>query len=239
MPRSFKFSLLSILSGLSIPFLLLSCQDPKPRTYSEIIFRPLTNAMSGGPMMGGPMSPGAPSAGAQATGAMGPGMMNTSPVDIKVTWTLPDTWVVKDSAKGMRIGSFGIPAPELAHTGELDPRGVDVSVIQLAGDAGGLKANVMRWMGQVGIKATPEELEELLRKASHIKTKTKQDGLVIDLTEKLSGDMTQNKTIYGVIISTADYTVFIKAMGEIERVTKNKNEIKTFTESIAITGPQA
>jgi hypothetical protein len=208
----------------------MGCQEAKPRTYTEVAFKANPGPAMG---MGGPMMGGGP----MGAGAMPP--MNTSPVDIKVTWTLPSDWVVKDSANGMRIGSFGVPDAGLAHTGELDPKAVDVSVVQLAGNAGGLEANIQRWMGQIGLKATPEEMADLIKTAKHFKTKTGQDGMIVDLTEKLSGDMTQSKSIYGAVIATADYTVFIKAMGEIERVVKIKPEVKTFCESISIAGPQS
>jgi len=220
---------LPILLGAGLGLILTGCQEPKPRTYSEIAFKP-NPAPAGG--MGGPMMGGGP----MGAGAMPP--MNASPVDIKVTWTLPVGWVVKDSANGMRIGSFGAPDPGLENTGELDPKAVDVSVVQLAGDAGGLKANIQRWMGQIGLKATPEEMDELIKAAKHFKTKTGQDGMLVDLTDKLSGDMTQSKSIYGAIIATADYTVFVKAMGEIERVVKLKPQVKAFCASISIVGPQ-
>lgn len=227
--RSLWVELKPILMTGAFLLALLGCQKAQPRQYSEIAFKPLAPTGQS-PMMGGPMVAG------NGSTAMA---MNTSPVDIKVTWKLPEDWMIKDSAIGMRIGSFSIPDERLVNTGELDPRGVDVSVVQLAGNAGGLKPNIIRWMGQIGLKSTPEELDELIAKAAHFKTQTGQEGFFVDLTDKLSGDMTQNKTIYGAIISTQDYTVFIKAMGEIERVIKIKNDVKAFSESISITGPQA
>src|SRR5207245_1308754 len=69
--------------GLGLGLSLTGCQDPKPRTYSEIAFKP--NPVPGG--MGGPMMGG----GQMGAGAgMMPPMMNASPVDIKVAWKLPE-----------------------------------------------------------------------------------------------------------------------------------------------------
>ncbi len=175
-------------------------------------------------------------AGGMGGGAM-PGM-NASPVDIKVTWVLPESWQVKDSANAMRIGSFAASDPSLANTGEADPNAVDVSVVQLAGDAGGLKANIARWMGQVGIKATAEEMDGLIKTASHFKTGTGQDGMYVDLTEKLSGDMTQSKTIFGAVVQTHEYTVFVKGMGETAKVIAQKKRIMAFCQSLRIEGPK-
>jgi hypothetical protein len=211
---------------------LAGCEETRPREYSEVAFKPLAaQGMAGG--MGG--SPG--SGGAMSSAGMAP--INSSPVDIKVTWTLPETWVVKDSASSMRVGSFAAQDPSLANMGELDPNAVDVSVVQLAGDAGGLKANIVRWMGQVGLKATPEEMEEFVKAAAHFKTASGQDGMYVDLTDKLSGDMTQSKTIFGAMVQTEEYTVFVKAMGEHAKVAAQKESVMAFCKSIRIEGPKS
>ncbi len=239
-----KNSVLTIAFGALV---FSACQDPGPRSYTEIAFKPNPSpqpqggAPSAGPMMdpamgeaggtagAGPMSgPGGPMAGGM------PGRMMAPATDIKVTWKLPSNWVVKDSANGMRIGSFGIPDSALAYTGELEPEAVDVSVVQLSGQAGGLKPNIMRWMGQIAIKASADELDAFIKAAPHFKTRSGQEGMYIDLTEKLSGDMTQNKSIFAAIVQTADYTVFVKAMGEIKRVIHIKPEVKKFCLSLKI-----
>ncbi len=164
---------------------------------------------------------------------------NASPVDIKVTWELPETWLLRDSANAMRIGSFAVPDTQFAHMGEADPGALDVSVVQLAGDAGGVPANIARWMGQVGLIASREELQALIDAAPKLRAKTGQQGIFVDFTDRLSGDMTQNKSIYGAIISTPAYTVFVKAMGERDRLIRAKADIKGFCESLAISGPEA
>lgn len=214
---------------------LAGCEDTRPREYSEVAFKPL-QPQGMGAMGGGPMS-GSAGGGAMSSAGMPP--INSSPVDIKVTWTLPETWVVKDSANSMRVGSFAAQDPALANMGELDPNAVDVSVVQLAGDAGGLKANIVRWMGQVGLKATPEEMDEFVKAAARFKTASGQDGMYVDLTDKLSGDMTQSKTIFGGVVQTEDYTVFVKAMGEHAKVAGQKALVMEFCKSLKIEGPKS
>jgi hypothetical protein len=226
--RTFEFGAKSPLSTFllttGVLLGLVACEESKPRVYAEVGFKPQAPpmAMAGG--MGGGM-------------AMPP--MNASPVDIKVTWELPESWLAKDSANAMRIGSFAASDPSLANMGEADPRAVDVSVVQLAGDAGGLKANLTRWMGQIGLKATPEELDEFIKAAGHFKTRTGQDGIFVDFTEKLSGDMTQSNSIFGAIVQTEDYTVFVKGMGEIAKVVAQKPLITAFCKSLKIEGPKS
>jgi hypothetical protein len=237
MPRSLFFTENAISganSRLSMGVLLLAlgllagCESDQPREYTEVAFKPLA---AEGPMGGMP--------GMSGMGGAGMPPMTAPPADIKVTWTLPEGWVPKDSANAMRIGSFAAMDPELAHTGEIDPNAVDVSVVNLGGTAGGLEANIRRWMGQVGLKASDEEMAEFVKKAPRFQTATGQTGLIIDLTGMLSGDMTQNKTIYGAIVQTEEYTVFVKAMGESARVNKQKARIAGFCKSLRIEGSKA
>lgn len=210
-----------MLPGLAALAFLGCGGDPQPRTYSEVAFKELTP----------------PAVRAGGMGALPP--TNTSPVDIKVTWVLPETWLLRDSANAMRIGSFAVPDTQFAHMGEADPGALDVSVVQLAGDAGGVPANIARWMGQVGLIANRQELQALIDAAPKLKAKTGQQGIFVDFTDRLSGDMTQGKSIYGAIISTPAYTVFVKAMGERERLIRAKPDIKGFCESLSISGPEA
>ena len=214
--RGILFVALGILAG---------CEGDKPRQYTEVAFKPLAAT---GPMGGMPGMPG---------GAMPP--MAAPPADIQVTWTLPPGWVPQDSSNGMRIGSFAAMDEKLAQSGEIDPNAVDVSVVNLAGTAGGLEANIRRWMGQVGVKASAEEMAEFLKKAPRFKAATGQTGLMIDLTAMLSGDMTQSKTIYGAIVQTEEYTVFVKAMGDFARVKEQKTHVAAFSKSLRIEGPKS
>lgn len=203
---------------------LAACDgDPKPRVYSEVAFKELAGPGAGRGGMG--------------MGALPP--TNASPVDLKVTWTLPETWMIRDSANAMRVGSFAVPDPSLAHMGAIDPKSLDVSVVQLAGEAGGLEANIVRWMGQVGLIATPEELKSLVASAKKLKVASGQEGIFVDFTERLSGDMTQSNSIFGAIVMTKDYTVFVKAMGERDRLVRHRAEIEEFCRSLSIREPEA
>jgi len=210
---------------LALAFLLVACGgDPEPRVYSEAAF----HEQEAGPPGMASRSPASPSGAA----AMPP--MEAGTADLQVTWTVPMGWVKKDSGLGMRVGSFLAPSTEMAVTGEMDPEAVDISVVQLAGAAGGLKPNISRWMGQIGLIADPEGLEEIVKTAGRFKTRSGQEGHYVDLTERLSGDITQNLTIYGAVIATPGGTVFVKAMGERKRVLSNLPRIQEFCKSLHI-----
>lgn len=151
---------------------------------------------------------------------------------VTLDWTLPDGWVDQPEGDPLRVAGFWAPHPDLAHTGEMDPEAVDVSLVQLAGDGGGLDANVVRWLGQVKIPAS--YAEQAIAAAVPVKAATGQRGIVVDFTEMLSGDMTQSQSIVGAIIQGEGYTVFVKAMGERERLKRIKAQLIQYCEKLSI-----
>jgi hypothetical protein len=84
-----------------------------------------------------------------------------------------------------------------------------------------------------------EEMDEFVKTAKHFKTASGQDGMYVDLKDKLSGDMTQSKTIFGAVVQTEEYTVFVKAMGEQAKVAVQKPMVMAFCKSLKIAGPKS
>jgi len=186
-------------------------QGEHARTYTEI-------------------APQTPSTPATSSGDL----LNASPIGLDVHWTLPPGWVQRDSASGVRAGSFFIPDSSLANMGEMDPGAVDVSITYFAGEAGGLNRNIQRWMGQISVKLDSAQLNDFVRKAERIKLATGQEALIIDLTTELSGDLTQDKTIFGVIVLQSSFTLFVKAMGERKRVEAARVSIRNFCATLKV-----
>lgn len=151
---------------------------------------------------------------------------------LHITWTLPDRWLVQPEGDPLRLTGFWAPDPEVTHTGEADPRAVDVSIVQLDGTAGGLEANVTRWLGQIKVPAS--FTAQAMKAATPIRTSTGQLGLLVDLTGMLSGDITQSQSIIGAILEGDGYTVFVKAMGERRRLVKIKPQLIEFCRNLSI-----
>jgi hypothetical protein len=161
------------------------------------------------------------------------GILQAGP-QANMTWSLPVSWTVQPEGDPMRLTGFWAPDPALAKAGEPDPKAVDVSLVQLAGDAGGLEANVSRWLGQVKIPAS--FADQAIAEAVPVRTATGQQGIVVDFTGLLSGDMTQSQSIIGAILTTGEHTVFVKAMGERERLVKIKPQLLEFCRGLSIGG---
>lgn len=151
----------------------------------------------------------------------------------RFAWTLPAGWTVQPEGDPMRLTGFWAPDPELTRKGETDPKPVDVSIVQLAGDAGGLEANVTRWLGQVALP--PTLAKQAIADAKPIRTATGQTGILVDFTPYLSEDITQSKSIIGAILDGGDNTVFVKAMGARGHLPHIKAQLVEFTQGLSIT----
>lgn len=149
-----------------------------------------------------------------------------------ISWKLPEGWTVQPEGDPLRLTGFWAPDPELAKAGKPDPDPVDVSIVQLGGMAGGLQANVMRWLGQIGV--APSQAPAAIAAAGHVKTATGQSGVVVDFTNMLSGDMTQSKSIVGAILEVDGTTVFVKAMGQKAKVARLRPQLIAFVKDLSI-----
>jgi hypothetical protein len=194
------------IAGLTLVFAACNKSD-SPRTYDEIGFHPKGRV---------PVSE----------------VMNASPVDVEIHWVKPGNWIMKDSTNGMRTASFAVVDSSLMNMGEVDPNAVDVSVTHFAGNAGGIDRNIQRWMGQIGLHLDSIALAEFIHKAKPFTTKSNEKGIYVDFTTMLSGDLTQDKTIFGAIVPAESYTVFVKAMGERRQVEAAKNSVEAFCRSL-------
>jgi hypothetical protein len=161
-------------------------------------------------------------------------VMNASPVDLDIQWVKPEHWLQKDSSNGMRAATFAIPDSALANTGEISPDAIDVSVTFFAGDAGGIKPNFTRWLGQVSVTLDSARLESLIQAAESFTTQTGEAGMFVDFTELLSGDLTQSKSIFGAIVPGKGYTLFVKGMGIRNQIKSERESIREFCRSLKL-----
>src|SRR5439155_9629440 len=77
----------------------------------------------------------------------------------QMRWTLPAGWL-EEKGSATREASFRF--------GSLEPK-LEMTVLKLPGDGGGLPANVNRWRGQLGLdRATDSELAASIEKISGV-----------------------------------------------------------------------
>jgi hypothetical protein len=155
---------------------------------------------------------------------------------IHLSWTVPEGWVEQPVADPLSLASFLAPDPALKNTGYMDPKAVDVSIVQLGDSSGGIPADISRWMRQVKIPASPDLVSDILSKAESLNAATGQKGIAVDFTGVMAGDIMRTTSIIGFILRGNDYTVFVKAMGDRARLIKLKPQILAFCRTMSISG---
>lgn len=162
--------------------------------------------------------PGAPPLAAPAAGApaMDPSAVPPPPASPEIRYTTPEGWEAR-TAGGFRIASFAVPGSE----GEA----ADVSVITLAGPAGGELANVNRWRGQVGLApVAPDALGQTARSLA-----APAGTFRIHRLDGPSG-----QSILAAILPAGERTFFIKMTGPTRLVASQQAAFEAFLQSLQI-----
>ena len=165
------------------------------RSYTEIergAPAPARSAPAGMPGgMGGGM--GASAAAAPASGG-------------DLAWTTPAGW--KESrGGGMRLASF-----EMTSGGQAGL----CTIIVLGGSAGGLEANIVRWIGQLGLPTPADaELQAFLARQSTVPTADGRKLLVVDLAGLQPGATDETASMLGGVLEDAGQTIFLKLTGPL------------------------
>jgi hypothetical protein len=120
-------------------------------------------------------------------------------------WTAPASWKAQPGSS-MRLGSFTV--------GEGSRTGL-CTIIRLGGSAGGLQANIRRWIGQIGQPAPPpEELAAFIGRQERFQSEGGLDGVLIDLT-KLGSQGPEDGSMLAALFDLGDMTVFVKFTGPL------------------------
>ncbi len=109
-------------------------------------------------------------------------------------WVAPTGWN-ELPGDGLRLARFGLPG------------GGESNVVVLAGDAGGVEANVRRWLTQLGLDLPPERVRALLGDA--VSVRGDLDFTVFDFTSLVAGR--DNTAFLTAIASMGGQTMFVKA----------------------------
>jgi hypothetical protein len=133
----------------------------------------------------------------------------------KYTWDVPTEWKTVP-ASGMRLASFSWESS--------DKSLVDISVVVLNGDAGGLAANINRWRGQIGLT----ELSEAEVTAAIVMVDSSAGPIK---TCAFSSSETLQGLAAGILMDGED-SWFFKMSGSQTAVTENQPRFTRFLESL-------
>ncbi len=193
-------------------------QQPQERHYTEIVNEEpqaaaLTSSMDNDPHAGMDM----------ASMGMGMGMgMDAGAAGGDFTWDLPDGWQ-QEPGKGFRLASFHLVSDEKA---------IDGSIVNLSGVAGGLEGNLKRWMGQIAMETSAEDLARLIANAAEFKIKALGSGKVFDFTTVQEKGKSADKSMIVVMVGLPESTLFVKMTGTISTMKAHKNDFLKLAASI-------
>ena len=144
--------------------------------------------------------------------------IQNSPID----WSTPSEWIVKQGS-GMRLVSFTTK----------ENSSLDVSIVALGGQAGGLSANINRWLKQINLPEMSEaDLQNFLAQQKKF---TSAGGLEVTLLDFPSLQKnTQDKTpsMLAAIIGLNDQTVFVKMTGTLSEIERNRTIFASLCQSL-------
>lgn len=155
-----------------------------------------------------PQAPAAPHAGMppMASGAMAPASGANLPpaADMALQWKTPEGWS-ETAGTGMRLVTFSMKQASGEGT---------CTVIVLGGAAGGLEANVARWVGQVGMKAPVDaDMKAFIAKQEKFKTAGGFEAVAVDLGDLAPTAAPDSASMLGAIVDVDGATCFVKLTG--------------------------
>lgn len=177
--------------------MLCSCGGRKPswRTYKEheVIVQAPHAAHAAGEAAAAP-------AGAESQAAL--------------QWKTPQGWSETRSDSGMRLATFELKGDAGAGT---------CTIVLLGGDAGGLKANVVRWIGQLqlAVPADPD-FDAFMKRQQTFATEGGFNTVLLDLTELGPANNDAANSMLASYITVGESSCFVKLTGPAGLLKKEK-----------------
>lgn len=146
-------------------------------------------------------------------------------------WSTPAGWSEQTPAEGsIRKGSWtvdGVPD-------------TDCSLVALGGSGGGLKANVNRWRGEMGL----DPVDDAAIAALPRRLLLGREAASINLTGTFSGGRSgrgplENARMLGIVLSLPQATLFLKLTGPAAAVEAQQGAFEALSDSITFGAPRA
>ncbi len=140
-------------------------------------------------------------------------------------WKWPAGWSASPTERPMRAATIVVA----------DAPKTDVAVTVLAGDAGGLEANLNRWRGQMGQPPyTAAEIEALPRlDALGVKAVVMSTAGTFT---SMDGDKASDQALLGAVIERGSEVVFVKATGPVPEIARLRPSFDAFVASLTPAG---
>jgi hypothetical protein len=165
-------------------------------------------------------APRAPAATAPVSSVAVAAPTPTPATSAALRWTTPPGWV-EESASGMRLASFRVESGGVTGL---------CTIVQLAGDGGGLEANIRRWMGQLKLPVPPDaELRAFAERQETLRTRGGFTGRVVDLAPL---GPPEAPSMLALFLDAGERTVFVKFTAPAAWLAEHRAEFTALCESL-------
>ena len=147
----------------------------------------------------------------------GAGGADTGPL----AWQMPPTWQ-ELPGDGIRLAAFLL---------EQGDRRAETTVVMLGGAAGGLEANVVRWLDQLGLQLGDEELDRFLAAGEPVATR---DGLRLTLFDFTRLTTAGGDSMLAAVGPVLDQTLFVKMSGDGDLVAAARGDFLRLVGSLGL-----
>ncbi len=140
----------------------------------------------------------------------------------KINWQKPDNWDVGEKGD-FRLASF------------LTKDFLQITLVHFPNQAGGIRANVNRWAGQINLNLDPKKLADFIETLSISYNAQELPYLYINLLELVNLEREENlaNIVVGIFLFK-DEILFVKLMGQNQIVQKEKKRFINFINSITL-----
>lgn len=148
-------------------------------------------------------------------------MLDASVAKSSLSWETPRGWS-QEKGSGMRLVTF-----------RTQNGAVECSIVSLGGQAGGLRSNVIRWMGQMNINVPiDDQFSEYLSRQKTLKTKGGFSMTIIDLSE--FSQEGNSPSMIAAIAELEDKTIFVKMTGSRNNIVSNRDRFISLIQSLTL-----
>lgn len=138
-----------------------------------------------------------------------------TPVQSAWTWNAPKGYK-PGKGDAMRIATF-------------TKQGLDLSILSLPGDAGGLQSNLERWAGQLSLEVSPEQIATWIKKNSPESTSNDLPALIFDFADFQDKSQLEQPSMISAVIYGNNEILFIKLSGVLKYT---QPEVQIFTDFV-------
>ncbi len=138
-------------------------------------------------------------------------------------WETPKGWLEKKGS-GLRMATFT----------SADPK-TETTIVSLSGSAGGLGANVTRWIQQLKIPVPDEKaLNSFVQRQERISTASGMPVTMVDLTQMQNDSPPGAPSMIAAVIEKEGSQIFVKMTGPKQAVLESRDTLKKFVKSIRL-----